>query len=104
MTSDVVVSVAIVGNRKMTALHLQYMNLPGPTDVMSFPYIDPESNPEMEGKQFVAPSEEGLMLGDIVLAYPQVVKQAREKNVLVDEEMDFLVQHAMEHLLGRHHE
>jgi probable rRNA maturation factor len=104
MTSEVVVSVLIVGDRKMAALHWQYMKLAGTTDVMSFPYLDPHSNPGMKGKRFVAPPEEGLMLGDIVISYPQVVKQAREKNVLVDEEMDFLVKHAMEHLLGRHHE
>jgi probable rRNA maturation factor len=104
MTSDVIVSVAVVGDRKMTSLHEQYMHLPGPTDVMSFPYIDPQSNPGMKGKRFEVPTEEGLMLGDIVVSFPQVVTQAREKNILVDEEMDFLVKHAMEHLLGRHHE
>ena len=102
--SAVTVSVAIVGKRKMAQLHNDYMQLKGPTDVLSFPYTDPISNPKMRGKRFIEPLEEGVTLGDIVVCFPFVMAQAKVKNCLVDEEMKFLVEHGLAHLMGRHHE
>jgi len=43
-------------------------------------------------------------LGDVVISYPQALKQAQEHNLLVDEEIDRLVEHGVLHLLGIHHE
>ena len=102
VTSDVVVSLAIVGDRKMKSLNKMYHRVDDTTDVLSFPYSDPDSNPD--APVFVTHEEEGAVLGDIVVSYPQAVKQAQEKGVLVDEEIDFLVEHGMQHLLGKHHD
>lgn len=102
--SAVTVSVAVVGARKMSQLHRDFMQLEGPTDVISFPYTDPISNPKMRGKRFIEPPEEGVTLGDIVICFPQVIAQAKQKNCLVDEELKFLVEHGLAHLMGRHHE
>ena len=50
-------------------------------------------------------SPEGvLILGDMVICYPVAVSEAAEKNIMVDEEIDFLAAHACLHLLGIHHE
>lgn len=104
IVTDTTVSVAVVGDRKMAELHQKYMGLSGTTDVLSFPYVDQASNPHPAGARYVMPAESGIILGDIVISYPQVVKQAKEKNVLIDEEVKFLVLHGLEHLLGRHHQ
>lgn len=101
ITSDVEVSLAVVGDRKMKDLNRKYHGVEGTTDVLSFPYLDDASSQDVVA--FVTPNEAGMMLGDVVISYPQAVKQAQEKGLLVDEEVDFLVDHGMEHLLGRHH-
>ena len=101
MTSDVVVSLMVVGDRKMVQLNKQYRNKDGTTDVLSFPYLDAQSS--QDAGLFVTPKEEVEVMGDIVISYPQAVKQAAEKGKLVDEEIDFLVEHGMMHLLGKHH-
>lgn len=90
--SDVEVSVSVVGERKMKLLHKKYMETAEVTDVLSFP---------LEGIEF---PDNILHLGDIVVCYPQAVAQARENNRLVDEEIDFLVEHSCLHLLGIHHD
>lgn len=102
VTSETVVSLAVVGRRQMKKVNAQFHGEDTVTDVLSFPFTDPSSSRDM-GK-FVAVSEEGLQLGDIMICYPVAVAQAREKNTLVDAEIDFLIEHGLQHLLGHHHE
>lgn len=89
------VSVAIVGDRKMKTLNKKYRNLDKTTNVLSFTLS--------EGEPTVVPSET-LKLGDIVVSYPQVIREAAAEEVLVDDKIDELVQHGALHLLGIHHE
>lgn len=92
---DVEVSVAIVGDRKMRSLNKKYRNLDKTTNILSFPLG--------EGKAM--PSEQNILrLGDIVISYPQVIKEATEEEMMVDDKISDLVQHGLLHLLGLHHE
>jgi|SRR5581483_6677741 len=95
MDGNVEVSVAVVGDRKMRSLNLKYRGLDKTTNVLSFPI--------MEGQQIPAPSQ-ALRLGDIVISYPEVIRQAASEEVMVDDKIEELVQHSMLHLLGIHHE
>ena len=99
---DVTVSVSVVGKRKMQVINKTYHEIDSPTDVLSFPYLDPQSKSSEERSFFTPPGQ--LILGDLVVCYPVAVEQARKKQSLVDEEVDFLVEHGMEHLLGHHHD
>lgn len=93
--SPVEVSIAIVGDRKMTALNKKYRGLDKTTNVLSFS--------QTEGEGMVAPSEK-LMLGDIVISYPVMIEEAARENMLVDNKICFWVEHGLQHLLGEHHE
>lgn len=95
IASPVEVSVAIVGDRKMTALNKKYRGLDKTTNVLSFS--------QTEGEGIVVPSEV-LMLGDIVISYPVIIEEAARENMLVDDKICFWVEHGLEHLLGEHHE
>lgn len=92
---DTEVSVSIVGDRRMRELNNKYRKLDKTTDVLSFGLED--------GGEFVEPPDNTLRLGDIVVSYPQAVDEAREGNVLVDDQIVFLVLHGLDHLLGKHH-
>lgn len=89
------ISIAIVGDRKMTKLNKEYRNKEGTTNILSFPLA--------EGEQTHLPSDI-VRLGDIVISYPMVIKEASEQEMLVDERVEELVRHGMLHLLGLHHE
>ena len=90
------VSIILVDEDAMERLHLEWMDLPGPTDVMSFP-MD-ELRPGSPGS--VAPAG---MLGDIVIC-PQVAeRQARQGGHPVADEILLLATHGMLHLLGYDH-
>lgn len=94
VSSMVEVSVAIVGDRKMRALNKKYRNLDKTTNVLSFP--------QSEGQTFQTP-DDASRLGDIVISYPQVIKESARDEMLVDDKVDELVIHSMKHLLGIHH-
>ncbi len=94
------VSVFIVGKRKMHELNLQWRKLDYATNVLSFCQMEQTEN----GGQFVYPENEVVYLGDIVICYPVARGQARESWLMVDDWIETLVRHSMEHLLGRHHE
>jgi len=94
--SPIEVSIAIVGDRKMKKLNMQYRNKEGTANILSFPLS--------EGEQSALPPSDMVRLGDIVISYPRVIIEAAEQEMLVDERVDELVQHGMLHLLGLHHE
>jgi len=89
-------SVVLVDVPAMTELHIQWMDEPGPTDVLSFP-MD-ELRPGVEGQE----SEPGV-LGDIVLC-PEVAQvQALAAGHSRDDEISLLLTHGILHLLGYDH-
>jgi probable rRNA maturation factor len=86
----------LVDEAAMETLHVQWMDLPGPTDVMSFP-MD-ELRPARDG----AEAQEGV-LGDIVLCPSVAARQAREAGHATEEELLLLTTHGILHLLGYDH-
>lgn len=88
--------ISLVDEAAMETLHVQWMDLPGPTDVMSFP-MD-ELRPGRDG----IPPEEGV-LGDIVLCPSVAERQAAEAGHAPIEELLLLTTHGVLHLLGFDH-
>lgn len=99
VTSKAEVSVTIVGDRRMRELNKTYRKLDATTDVLSFPQNDPSQSM----KPFVEMPDGILRLGDIVVSYPEAVREATDANTMVDEKIVELVLHGLEHLLGNHH-
>lgn len=99
VSTDLEVGVVIVGDRKMRELNKNYHKTEGTTDVLSFSQM--ESDKADPGEPKVMNLE---YLGDVVVSWPQAVKQAMERNKTVDEEIDFLIDHGLLHLLGIHHD
>lgn len=89
-------SILFIDEDAMSELHKEWMDLEGPTDVMSFP-MD-ELREGREGS--IAP--EGL-LGDIAVCPAVAATQARIAGHSVEEEMLLLVTHGILHLLGYDH-
>lgn len=89
-------SITFVDEKAMSELHEEWMDLEGPTDVMSFPMDELREGREGE----LAP--EGL-LGDIVICPTVAAQQARIAGHSPEEEMLLLLTHGILHLLGYDH-
>lgn len=89
-------AITLLDEPAMAALHEQWMDLPGATDVMSFP-MD-ELRPGSE-----ADAETGAMLGDVVLCPTVAAAQATNAGHSVADEMLLLLTHGILHLVGFDH-
>lgn len=107
LTGNVEVNISIVGDRKMRALNKEYRNLDETTDVLSFPVFDPASSGRRDIEVGFSTEKSGpdsvLRLGDVVVSYPQAVLEAADENKLVDTQIEFLIAHGLNHLMGIHH-
>lgn len=89
-------SILFVDEEAMEKLHVQWLDLPGPTDVMSFPMDELTPGTPQH------PTPEGL-LGDVVLCPSVAARQAAEAGHSAVEEMLLLTVHSILHLLGYDH-
>lgn len=91
-------SMVLLDSAAMADLHMRWMDLPGPTDVMSFPMdeLEPGGRPD-------APEPGPAMLGDIVLCPEFAGKQAADQGHSLGQELALLTVHGVLHLLGYDH-
>lgn len=89
-------SILLVDEATMENYHVRFMDLPGPTDVLSFP-MDELRTPRDDEEP-----PQGL-LGDIVLCPAVTERQAAENGRRPDEEAEYLLVHGLLHLLGHDH-
>ena len=89
-------SILLVDETTMADYHERFMDLPGPTDVMSFP---------MDELREPADDEEAPLglLGDVVLCPTVTARQAAENGREPDAEAEYLLIHGLLHLLGHDH-
>ena len=96
VSSDAEVNIIFIEPEPMEDLHVRWLDLPGPTDVMSFP-MD-----ELRPGTADPPTPPG-MLGDICICPKVAARQAAESGHSAAEEMLLLATHGMLHLLGYDH-
>ena len=89
-------AIVFVDEKAMEQLHIQWMDEPGPTDVLSFP-MD-----ELRPGTADRPTPAGL-LGDIVVCPTVAAAQASKAGHSAHEEMLLLTTHGLLHLLGYDH-
>jgi probable rRNA maturation factor len=92
-------SIRLVDVEAMTALHVHFMDEPGPTDVLAFP-MD-----ELRDQRDDVESPDGppTLLGDVVLCPAVAERQAREAGHSTEAELHLLCTHGILHLLGYDH-
>ena len=90
-------SILLVETSAMSALHKQWMDLDGPTDVMSFPMDTLDDKPGLEFDPGPA------LLGDVVLCPAIAREQAALAGHSTDAELFLLTTHGVLHLLGYDH-
>lgn len=96
---DAQVDISIVGIRRITSLNQAALNHQGATDVLSFPQHEKDQLNDHPLPAGVLPH-----LGDVVISFPEAVKSARRFGRLVDEQINFYLEHGLMHLLGYHHD
>ncbi|MCC6626875.1 MAG: rRNA maturation RNase YbeY [Chloroflexi bacterium] len=84
------VSVVVVDDATIQALHARHMGLDTPTDVLTF---------DLAGDGFVS-GEPAPMLGEVIVSHETALVQAADAGHSLAHEVAFLVVHGVLHLLG----
>ncbi|AJP74107.1 rRNA maturation RNase YbeY [Sphingomonas hengshuiensis] len=93
------VAVRLTSDDEVQALNRQYRDKDKPTNVLSFPMIQPDLLESVTQN-----SDDGeVLLGDIVLAHGVCAGEAVEREVSVQDHATHLIVHGMLHLLGYDH-
>src|SRR4051812_2386291 len=70
-------SVALVNDREIARIHVDFLGVPGPTDVVSFPLDD----------------EQDDLLGEIVVSTDTAAREAKRRRLTLDREVLLYVVH-----------
>jgi probable rRNA maturation factor len=85
-------SIAFINEEHIAQLHVQWLDEPGATDVMSFPMDELRAGDAKPGS-----------LGDVAICGTVAAKQALEAGHPVSDEVELLLTHGVLHLLGHDH-
>jgi probable rRNA maturation factor len=99
-------SIVLLEPEAMAALHVQWMDVEGPTDVMAFPMDGadlPAEQAELSGPPRPDGSGAGALLGDVALCPEVAAQQARTAGHSIEAELQLLCTHGILHLLGYDH-
>lgn len=105
---EVEVSLTVVDLETIHEINKEHRNIDRPTDVLSFPQIDPETIgyinwDTLDTASCVNYDTEEVILGDIILCADKAREQAASYGHSLTREVCFLVAHSMFHLLGYDH-
>ena len=101
------VNILLTDNNGIQETNKDMRNIDAPTDVLSFPMIDFQSEGDFSLVEddislFNADTGE-LLLGDIMISLEKVKEQAEQFNHSIKREYAFLIAHSMLHLSGYDH-
>jgi probable rRNA maturation factor len=97
---DAELGLFIATGERVKKLNRDYLGRDEPTDVLAFSAREEAGN----HPPFVQPPDGVLHLGEVIISYPQAVKQAEEYKHSVKKEIAVLVIHGTLHLLGYEHD
>ena len=92
LKKDGTLSVHLVGEKRIRFLNKNYRGFDRVTDVLSF---------ATEDEAFAKKTEQDF--GDIFICEKQIIKQAKEYKISIEEEMGRMLVHGVLHLLGYDH-
>lgn len=79
-------SVALVGDDRMADLHLRFLNIPGPTDVLTFPLDEDDAG--------------NVSVGEVVVCVPEARRRSADEGTDPAREVLLYALHGMLHLCG----
>ena len=88
---DAELAVTLSDDARVAALNGEWRDKPKPTNVLTFPAVEPDETAD-------AP-----MLGDVILAFETVDREAREEGKSLSDHVSHLVVHGVLHLFGYDH-
>lgn len=99
VAATIEISIRLADDDEVQKLNAQYRHKDKPTNVLSFPMIQPDLLDTVTTN-----SDDGeVLLGDIVLAHGVCAREAEERGISITDHATHLIVHGTLHLLGYDH-
>ena len=92
---DGLVDMVVVDDETIAVMNEEYREKVGPTDVISFAYLEVTEYEKEEGD---------VIVGDIFISIDTIKRQAKEHKLTVQKEMDKMFVHGLLHCFGFDHQ
>jgi probable rRNA maturation factor len=98
------IDLSFVDEETIRELNYEARDIDEPTDVLSFPYINVKFPIDIiDYPNDIEPDTGKILLGEIMLCYPIIKKQAQEYGHSIGREIAYMTVHGLLHLLGYDH-
>lgn len=113
LTNELEVNLFLTNKRVIKVLNKNTRGINKATDVLSYPNLKltPKDSKNLHTliskenfKNDIVPDTNNIFLGDIMLCYPIIKKQAKKYGNTLEREMAYMTVHGILHLLGHDHE
>ena len=105
--STIVIGLVVADDETLCSLNKEFRGYDEVTDVLSFPFLDNGQSPAQNHIPFVLPVDTqnviGIHMGEVIVSYPQAMRQAKTAGHSGKQEIALLVAHGVLHLLGYDH-
>lgn len=88
---DAELALTLTDDARVRALNAEWRGRDAPTNVLTFPAVEPEETPD------------AAMLGDVILAFETIAREAGEQDKPLGDHFAHLVVHGVLHLFGHDH-
>ena len=100
-TNPAEINILLTDDAKIQELNKNYRDVDKPTNVLSFPSLEPEEISNLKRKE---KSSQPIILGDVALAFETIRQESLKQEVPFDHHLIHLAVHGVLHLLGFDHE
>jgi len=99
-TQPTEISILLTDNHKIQQLNMSHRGLDQPTNVLSFPSLEPTEIAYLNKQK---KDKRPILLGDVALAFEIIQQESLAQNKPFEEHLTHLVIHGVLHLLGLDH-
>lgn len=94
------ITIILTTDEEIKKINKEQRNIDKSTDVLSFPIYEKEEIEEIKRNR---KTNVPIILGDVIISIPTVIKQAEEYGHSLKRELSYMVVHAFCHLIGHDH-
>lgn len=95
-TNEIKIDLNVVSARNIAEINKKYRRINGPTDVLSFSYIN--------NRDFINPRKDIVYFGEVFIAPDVIRKNAEKYGTILKQELSRVLIHGLLHLFGYEHE
>lgn len=98
------INLIVIDEAEMARMNQQFREKEGPTDILTFSYLNQEKRETRNEKRGGFVSSDNQVAGEIYLCLEKIKSYAKESGKTYKEQLEYIIVHGLVHLMGYDHE